>query len=501
LNAATKESAAHWADTAYQALESVVRERSGLIFQPLRRNAVESAASRVMQRIGISDPSAFLPLVEQDGAVFDDLMAEITIGETYFFREAAHFTLLRRTIIPQFRARQAAGQRLRAWSAGCSTGEEPYSIAIALREEGVDGTVVGTDVSRARLGAARHGDYRRWSFRGVPETTIERYFTRDGDVYHLDPRVRRDVDFRYLNLASDCYPSMSAGVWGMDVIFCRNVLIYFDGETIARVAKALLASLSTDGWLLPGATDPPLQQFVRCEVVETEAGLVYRPFRGTSSRSIRPAAVESPLPQPTVSPPAPAPVPVPLPLHDPVADGAAAADRDDANREEAASAVEAAYVARDYLRVAALVGPAADEGTAAAADLVLLVRSLANLGRLDDAGRVGAAALDRFRDNAELHYLHAVLVAQAGQFAESARAAKRAIYLDRTMIVAQLALGSALASEGDAAGALRAFAASERLLLQMPAEATVPGTDGEPAGRLLEMTRLQAGLVAREDAA
>ena len=158
-------------------------------------------------------------------------------------------------------------------------GEEPYSIALALRELRTPATVVGTDVSRARLGAARRGEYRRWSFRGVPETTVERYFTRDGDRYTLAGAVRRDVEFRYLNLASDCYPSMSSGVWGMDVIFCRNVLIYFDAETIARVAKNLFASLAPHGWLLPGATDPPLHDHVDCTVVQTEAGLVYRPAR------------------------------------------------------------------------------------------------------------------------------------------------------------------------------------------------------------------------------
>jgi chemotaxis protein methyltransferase CheR len=94
-----------------------------------------------------------------------------------------------------------------------------------------------------------------------------------------------------------------------------------------------------------------------------------------------------------------------------------------------------------------------------------------------------------------------VLVAQAGSPAESARAAKRAIYLDRTMVVAHLALGSALSATGDADGATRAFAACERLLSELPADAVVPATDGEPAGRLLEISRMQAKLVRREDAA
>jgi chemotaxis protein methyltransferase CheR len=499
------EQAIRWSSVDYETLESVLRRRSGLIFQPLRRSTVETAAARVMQRIGVAAPSAFVQLVDQNGAVFDDLMAEVTIGETYFFREQAHFSLLRKTIIPAFKERQSAGQRFRAWSAGCSTGEEPYSIALALREEGVAGTVVGTDVSRARLSAARRGEYRRWSFRGVPEPTVNRYFTRAGDSYTLEGAVRREVEFRYLNLASDSYPSMSAGVWGMDVVFCRNVLIYFDSDTIARVANALIASLSSNGWLLLGATDPPLQEHVRCEVVQTDAGLVYRPPNATSPRALRTRVVE-PLPAATVVeqppakvPPARTPTPVVVPHPSPSASPVSVRDPHDA--AVAAKSAEAAYLTRDYEGTAEIVAPRAAQGTATPADLVLYIRALANLGRLETAGRICAAALDEFRDVAELHYLHAVLLGQGGQFAESARAAKRAIYLDRTMIVAHLALGGALVNEGDSAAALRAFAAAERLLATLPADAIVPSTDGEPAGRLLEMTRMQASLVHREDAA
>ncbi len=134
------------------------------------------------------------------------------------------------------------------------------------------------------------------------------------------------------------------------------------------------------------------------------------------------------------------------------------------------------------------------------ADLIVYIRALANVGRLEEAGRMCALALDQFRDNAELHYLHAVLIAQSGHHAESARAAKRALYLDRDMTVAHLALGSASLRAGDVAGARRAFESAERTLKSLPADATVPFSDGEPARRLLEMTRAQSRL-ARGDAA
>ena len=156
-------------DDDYSALQRVLRERGGLVFQSLRRSALETSTAKVMRRIGVSDVIAFVGLLAQDGPVFDDLMAEVTIGETYFFRETAQFGVLRETIIPDLASRRAPGEKIRVWSAGCSTGEEPYSLAIALAEANVDSYVVGTDVSRERLGAARRGDYRRWSFRGVAE--------------------------------------------------------------------------------------------------------------------------------------------------------------------------------------------------------------------------------------------------------------------------------------------------------------------------------------------
>jgi chemotaxis protein methyltransferase CheR len=462
----------------YASLEETLRRRAGLVFRSLRRESVEAAATRVMRRVGIGTPEMFVPMVQQDGAVFDDLMAEVTIGETYFFRESAHFALLRERIIPEFRARQEGDQKLRVWSAGSSTGEEPYSIAIALQEQRLGGHVVGTDISRARLAAARRAQYRRWSFRGVPESMIDRYFRRESDdTFVLVPSVRREVEFRYLNLAADSYPSMSSGVWGMDVIFCRNVLIYFDRDTIAHVAESLVASLAEDGWILLGATDPPLSDFVKCEVVQTPAGLAYRHFKSTRLRSTRGALapatiqeIEGEVVVLNVAPDVDIPVleETPEPPQSPVASSGIAS----ALQEKPGA-------------------PSMHAGTRAAAE----VRDLANAGRLEEAGRVCAAALDRFRSHPELHYLHAVLLAHAGQFAESARAAKRALYLDRSMIVAHLTLGNALMRGGQSAAARRALANAAQLLERMPAGDIVPFSDGEPAARLLEMTRMQARLL------
>jgi chemotaxis protein methyltransferase CheR len=195
------------------------------------------------------------------------------------------------------------------------------------------------------------------------------------------------------------------------------------------------------------------------------------------------------------APPPLAPLPPPAPRRGGDERGGAAADAG-----EAAGGARLAYGAGDYERAAALArralaGARQADGGAAARDeegmWIVLVRSLANLGRLAEAGEACAAALDRIVLSAELTYLHAVLLAQGGRHAESARAARRALYLDRRLVVAHLALGEALAALADAAGARRSFRNAAALLAAIPPDAPVPGADGEPAARLLAIARFR----------
>ncbi|MEO8580127.1 MAG: CheR family methyltransferase, partial [Gemmatimonadales bacterium] len=285
----------------------------------------------------------------------------------------------------------------------------------------------------------------------------------------------------------------SSGVWGMDLIVCRNVLIYFDAETIARVAEAMLATLADDGWLVLGASDPALGEIVRCEVVQTPSGVSYRKYRGSLGRvrpelmpSIAPRQPEVPmLPLVVDAPEASEPAETQLPL---------ARDIPPVAVDE--SLAMRAYLERDYEQAAAIVARRIQAADATVADRVVNVRALANLGHLDEAAQACVAALDRHRDNPQLHYMHAVLLAEKGLFAEAARAAKRALYLDRNMIVAHLALGGVMARWGkDVVASQRSFAAAERLLSVMPPDQLVPDSDGEPAGRLIEMTRAQSRLL------
>jgi chemotaxis protein methyltransferase CheR len=472
-----------WSSPALADVARVVRDRTGLVFPDSRRDIAEGTIRRAMARVGLSDLGRYSHLLEEEGAALDDLVAELTVGETYFFRESAQLEHIRDTIIPDILRRRGDRHTIRVWSAGCASGEEPYSLGILLHRMGLadHARILGTEISRPRLATARQGRYGRWSMRGVPQDVVSRWFTQRDNRYLLDPAIRRMVDFRYLNLASDSYPASSTGVWGMDLILCRNVLIYFDAEAVAGVAQRLLSSLADGGWLVLGASDPMLADVVRCEVVMTGAGLAYR-RRGAAGSADTPAElVRAPLPPPLSA------LPVMEREHEPAG-------------TRARAEMIAAYAARDYGRAAELARAVLREAPDDTVAWVVTVRSLANSGKLEEGGAACRQGLQRHPGSAELGYLHSLLLAEHGRAAEAAAAARRALYLDRSLVVAHIALGSALSRLGDMVGARRAFANAEELLERMPPREVVPASDGESAFRLREIVRAQGALL-RGDAA
>jgi chemotaxis protein methyltransferase CheR len=466
------------------AAEEFVRRRTGLVFRASRRSALEAGLVKAMRRANVPEPMGYLGRLDAEPELLDDLVGEITVGETYFFREPAQFAVIREEILPALMRGRSPDRRLRMWSAGCASGEEPYSLAILVRELGLGPHthIIATDVSRAALATASRGRYTRWSLRGVPEDVVQAYFTPTGSGFELAPALRAAVDFRYLNLAGDTYPSLSTGVWGMDLIVCRNVLIYFDAETIARVARRLIDSLSEDGWLLLGASDPMLADLGPCDVVTTSAGLAYR--RTTAARVVLPVTAAQPPAEPLALPVTE--LPLPLPAQD--------IEQSEGAADEAEAAVRC-YGTRDYARAVEHAERVVRRDGNEPTPWIVLIRAHANRGDLAAAGRVCAAALERHANAAELHYLHAVLLSEADRGADAAAAARRALYLDRGLVVAHLSLGGALARLSDTDGARRAFRNAERLLAGMPPEAVVPASDGEPAGRLVEMARVQLRLL------
>jgi chemotaxis protein methyltransferase CheR len=495
-----------WDDPELAAVARVLQETTGLVFPPNRREPAEAGMRRAMTQLGF-DAFDLRRAIAVPGDARDALVTELTIGETFFFREAGQLDYLRDSVLPRLLESIGGRRPLRIWSAGTATGEEVYSLAMVLREASWPhpAALLGTDLVPARLAAARRGRYTHWSMRGVSDTLIDRYFKRQNEYFVVRDDIRSGVELRAMNLAADEYPSPTSGVMDMDVIFCRNVLIYFDKPNVEAIARRLLASLTPDGWLFLGASDPAIADVVPCEVVLTGAGLAYRPLaerdaragrtpwqsasdRLASSAHLGAEPIEvAPL---STLPPVPAAHTRRLPVF---VDVPIAGERDHALLTDQPAArpesYDDLYARGEYSLAADAARRAVESGDASERAWTVMVRSLANEGKLAPAGEAAAAALDNHALSAEVTYLSGMLLAQGGRHADAAQAFKRALYLDARFVIAHLALGDALFAAGDSTSARRAYANAESLLRSMNDEDPVAGADGIPAARLLHIAR------------
>jgi chemotaxis protein methyltransferase CheR len=465
----------------FDAAAELVRVRTGLVFGDASRDRLVTALAQELQ--GGTDARALIGELRRTPAQVDALAAATTIAESYFLREPEQFEWLRRVAIPQLRARGPAVP-LTIWCAGCSRGEEPYSLAILLREMGDAGPIriVGSDLSPRSIVRARAAKYTPWSLRAATPAFVERWFRKSAGEFVLDQGIRDRVEFVVHNLAADPCPPPASGIVLADIIVCRNVLIYFDPPSVTRVASRLLDALTPEGWLLLGVSDPPIGDPADWETVPTGSGLAYR-RRRPEIASVIPPRVQMP-PDPPASPDPPALSPSSI--------------EEDASPPETVAL--AAYAARDYARASAAAEQLVLQTPDAVAGWTMLMRSQANLGRIEAAQQTALAALDRLPLSAEVACVAALLFSATGRDGDAERTARRAIYLDHTMAAAHGILGGALARlvRRDAASceeALRAFDNAERLLGAMAPVAPVPEGDGELAGMMLARIRAQRALL------
>ncbi|MBZ0276646.1 MAG: hypothetical protein K8I60_10895 [Anaerolineae bacterium] len=236
-------------------ITTLIEQRMGLAANDHLRASLEVALPGLIA----DSPEQFLRHLRsapETDPEWQAVVSAVAIGETYFFRNQAHFRLLNSQILPDIvrQYQEEANYCLNIWSAGCATGEEPYSIALALRELLPDLprwaiNLIGTDINARALQTARTGIYRNWSFRHTDETLRQRYFTALPDGYQLLPEIRQMVTLRQANLLAG--PPLS----GLDIIFCRNVLLYFDSAHIEQVENILFDALRPGGWLFMGEAE------------------------------------------------------------------------------------------------------------------------------------------------------------------------------------------------------------------------------------------------------
>jgi chemotaxis protein methyltransferase CheR len=269
-------------DSEFRMFANFVREHSGLDFGESSRFLLERRLSRRVRELELSSFAAYHYRIRNSSSGSDELpnlIDELTTNETYFFREYSQLRALIDEVFEELQLdRGNRGDRpINVWSAGCSSGEEPYSIAMLAREAGmkpgVDIRVYASDISRRMLRKARKGVYREASFRETDPHLREKYFVEKDRLWQISDDLKRDVDFIHLNLLDK---SKLALLRSMDVILCRNVIIYFNIDTKCQVIRTFYEKLRPGGHLLLGHSESLINLSTSFELRHLRRALVYR---------------------------------------------------------------------------------------------------------------------------------------------------------------------------------------------------------------------------------
>lgn len=442
----------------------LIADRLGLDFPENRQADLKRGLGQVLGNSTIRSPEqclTWLASLPDESPEWRVLASSLTIGETYFFRDRAFVDALQQEILPALIAdrRSANSLRLRCWSAGCAIGAEPYSLAILLDQLLPDRkqwalTILATDISPVALESAMQGIYGGWALRETSPWIINRYFHRRGkDRWEIDPAIRQMVTFAPLNLAGNSFPALMTNTIVMDLIICRNVLMYFTPEVQRAVVVRLQEALVTEGWLVVSPAETSSELFFPLVPVNLPGTIFYRKSHNSSVTPL-------PLPSPVLETMGPE-FQTPLP------------EREDPWPLTVLPAPEKPVAVESGSR----------EGNLHA------VRILADQGHLVEARRLCETLFAQDRLNPEAALLLAAICQEQGEIPAALEALHRAVYLAPNLVAAHFMLGCLLLRQGEGKRGRQSLEAVMVLLESADPDEAVPGSDGMTAGRLLETAR------------
>jgi chemotaxis protein methyltransferase CheR len=275
-------------DRDFGRLRDLIHGEAGIFLSPAKKALLSGRLLRRLRELGITSFGAYYARVEADSSERVQLLDRITTNETHFFREPGHFRFLAEQVYPAWSDEAAAGRRpkvVRAWSAGCSTGEEPYSLAMSLLTAFPPGTgwkfeIVASDLSSRALASAREAVWPIAKAQEIPEAQLRTFMLRGAGrqegLMKAGPEIRERVRLLRLNLNDPTYPALGT----FDLVFCRNVLIYFDAATKERVIARLLRHVANRGYLFVGHAE---SLSTTAHEIRPVRPTVYQPRRGPAS--------------------------------------------------------------------------------------------------------------------------------------------------------------------------------------------------------------------------
>ena len=481
-------------------IADLVAERIGLHFPPERRGDLERGLSAAASDFEFDNVESCLhwlsssPLTKNQIEV---LASHLTVGETYFFREKKSLDIVEQSILPDLIKSRGNDRRLRIWSAGCCTGEEPYTIAIILAGmipdlERWNITLLATDINPRFLSKASAGVYSDWSFRDTPEWIRSKYFRKaSGGNFELIPQVKNLVSFAYLNLAEDAFPSLTNNTNATDIIFCRNVLMYLAPRHVRTIGRNFYRCLTESGWLVVSPSDMSQELSSQLAIVHRSGAILYR--KGTPSVEqdlVLPVGEpdESPISwaaslPPLAEPQTPAYVP-PEALELPFAAGEQTGTHcADAAPDEALTLYEQGHYAAAADQLAARLCKYPED----AQTMTLLARVHANQGNLEEALAWCDKAIAKQKIEPGIHYLRATILQERGALDEAVRSLQRTLYLDPNFALAHFTLGMIARQRGRFEALDKHFENARALLAIYPPEEILPESGGITASRLTEI--------------
>ncbi len=442
------------ADPLYPQLKEQMIESTGLNYYADKDVDLARRIGHRLSTTGSQDCAAYLAMLRdplRGPSELDALIAELTIGETYFFRHQEHFDALRERVLPDLMSRNRAKRSLRIWCAGCADGPEPYSLAILLKREmahrtlGWEVAIFGTDINRHRLAKAREGKFEEWALRSTSEEIKRDCFSKEGRFWTIAPKYKEGVSFQFHNLVEHSFPSLLNNLFSFDLIVCRNVMIYFGSDLMQTMIQRFHDCLVPGGWLVVGPSEPNMTCFASFNVVNAPGVTLYQ------------------KPHQPIDPDVAAEIPTMAPL----------------------PPVPAAPRLRDSTTNGLMAAPAPS-----APPTLEKVRHYADCGAWENAARCCEELLRGDNLKAKVHFYHALVLEQMNKHGEAETSLRRALYLDRQSVLAHYYLGLLLQSRGDPKQAARCFENALNLLQSRNDADSFPDADSISAAELKKLAAM-----------
>lgn len=495
----------------------LIGEKMGLHFPDSRHKDLLRAVSTLSRIEGHHHPESYMQTLLETGlsdVQIEVLAGHLTTGETYFFRDQKAMKAFTSFALPKIVERKGRERRIRIWSAGCSTGEEPYTLAILLdrhlpQKQHWDIQILASDINPQALKKAKAGQFSKWSFRGTTEEQRNRYFTPLANGhFEIREDFRKRVEFRYINLITESFPSLLNHTQGLDVIFCRNVMIYLRPQLLPPLIDRFYKCLIDGGWFFVAPSETSALVSSR---------FVPRVFEDITIFQKQVEAVVEEISERSetwfVSPNEPDWAQISkdsLNSDDPTSafmDSLfveEAVSEDEEQEEErrkrvlksALNHIERCCPEEDkQLMIVTLEELFHSDSYLTESGLYeQMARVMANMGRLEAALEWCRFAIEIDKQNPVLFYLIGIIQQELGLNDQALRSLKRSLYLDPQFISAHYASGSLLLSLGKTHEANRAFRNARHLLELLPSDSPFPESEGMTAGSLLEMIRAHLNL-------